>query len=114
MKKMYKFIITATSPEAQSIEKVNDLPLAIQIFHTDAECGLFDHVDLVDGQTGEVHAHAGGKDQDYYLSDFLTEFMLSDMERMLSEMFGQPEPEPQETASDMVARMLAELEGLLS
>ena len=114
MKKMYKFIVTATSPEAQSIDKVNDLPLAIQIFHTDAECGLFDHVDLVDGQTGEVHAHAGGNDQDYYLSDFLTEFMLSDMERMLSEMFGQPEPEPQETASDMVARMLAELEDLLS
>lgn len=112
MKKMYKFIITATSPEAQSIDKVNDLPLAIQIFHANAECGAFDHVDLVDGQTGEVHAHTCGEDKDYYLSDFLTEFMTSEMERMLDEMFGLPEP--QETASDMVLRMLAELEGLLS
>ena len=114
MKKMYKFIITATSPEAQSIDKVNDLLLAIQIFHADAKCGAFDHVDLVDGQTGEVHAHTCGEGKDYYLSDFLTEFMLSDMERMLDKMFGQSEPESQETASDMVARMLAELEGLLS
>lgn len=91
-------------------------PLAIQMFHASAECGAFDHVDLVDGQTGEVHAHTCGEGKDFYLSDFLTEFMLSDMERMLDEMFGQPEPEPeqQETASDMVARMLAELEGLLS
>ena len=112
MKKMYKFIITATSPEAQSIEKVNDLPLAIQSFHTDAESGLFDPVDLVDGQTGEVHAHTCGEGKDYYLSDFLTEFMASEMERMLDEMFGLPEP--QETASDMVTRLLAELEGLLS
>lgn len=114
MKKMYKFIITATSPEAQSIDKVNDLPLAIQIFHADAECGAFDHVDLVDGQTGEVHAHTCGEGKDYYLSDFLIEFMTSEMERMLDKMFGQSEPESQETASDMVARMLAELEGLLS
>lgn len=114
MKKMYKFIIIATSPEAQSIDKVNDLFLAIQLFHADAECGAFDRVDLVDGQTGEVHAHAGGKDQDYYLSDFLIEFMLSDTERMLDKMFGQSEPESQEAASDMVARMLAELGGLLS
>lgn len=112
MKKMYKFIITATSPEDQSIEKVNDLSLAIQIFHANAECGLFDHVDLVDGHTGEVHAHTCGEGKDYYLSDFLTEFMLSDMERMLDDMFGLPES--QETASDMVASMLAELEGLLS
>ena len=109
---MYKFIITAHSSEAQSIDKVNDLSLAIQIFHTDAECGLFDHVDLVDEQTGEVHAHTCGEGKDYYLSDFLTEFMTSEMERMLDEMLGQFEP--QETASDMVARMLAELEGLLS
>lgn len=110
MKKMYKFIITATSPEAQSIDKVNDLPLAIQIFHADAKCGAFDHVDLVDSQTGEVHAHTCGEGKDYYLSDFLTEFMAS----MLDEMFDLPEPEPQETASNMVIRLLAELEGLLS
>lgn len=112
MKKMYKFIITATSPEAQSIEKVNDLSLAIQLFHADVKCGAFDHVGLVDGQTGEVHAHTCGESKDYYLSDFLIEFMTSEMERMLDETFGQPEP--QETASDMVARMLAELGGLLS
>ena len=64
MKKMYKFIITATSPEAQSIEKVNDLSLAIKIFHANTESGLFDHVDLVDGQTGEVYAHTCGEGED--------------------------------------------------
>lgn len=85
---MYKFIITATSPEAQSIEKVNDLPLAIKIFHANVESGLFDHVDLVDGQTGEVHAHTCGEGKDYYLSDFLIEFMFSDMARMLYKMEG--------------------------
>lgn len=114
MKKMYKFIITATSPEAQSIDKVNDLSLAIQLFHADAECGAFDRVELADDQTGELHAYTCGEGKDFYLSDFLIEFMFSDMERMLGEMFGQPEPEPQETAGDMVARMLAGLEGLLS
>lgn len=88
MKKMYKFIITATSPEAQSIEKVNDLSLAIKIFHANTESGLFDHVDLVDGQTGEVHAHTCGEGEDYYLSDFLIEFMFLDMARMLYEMEG--------------------------
>lgn len=114
MKKMYKFIVTATSPEAWSVNKVNDLPLAIQIFYANAECGAFDHVDLIDGQTGEVHAHTSGEGRDFYLSDCLIEFMLSDMERMLGKAFGQSEPEPQETASDMVARMIAEVEDLFS
>lgn len=111
---MYKFIVTATSPVAQSVNKVNSLPLAIHIFHANAECGVFDHVDLIDGQTGEVHAHTCGEGKDFYLSDFLIEFMLSDMELMLGETVGQSKPEPQETASDMVARMIAEVEDLFS
>jgi hypothetical protein len=111
---MYKYIITSTSPVAKSTLEVNDLPLAIQTFHTNAESGAFDHVDLMDAQTGEVHAYTRGEGEDYYLSDFLIQFMLFDIERMAGKMFGQPEPEPQETASDVVARMLAELESLFS
>jgi hypothetical protein len=112
MKKMYKFIITATSPETQSIEKVYDLSLAIQIFHASAESGLFDYVDLVDSQTGEVHAHTCGEGEDFYLSNFLIKFMISDMERRKDKMLGQPEP--QETPSDRITRMFAELERLFS
>ena len=113
---MYKYIITATStsPEAQSILKVNDLSLAIQTFHTNAESGAFEYVDLIDGQTGEVHAHTCGEGQDYYLSDFLTHFMLSDIKRMSGKLFGQPEPEPKVTASEAVTYLLAELEKLFS
>ena len=97
--------------------RTNDVRGALDSFLIHGAQGL--HCDLVNGYTGEVLAVVNCPDCEDYATDeimLMTEgvfFELLEGEEIAPEV-EEDDPEPQETASDAVVRMLVELESLLS
>lgn len=115
---MYEFIITATSPEVRLTNEVHNIDFAIKLFHEHADSGLFDRVELMDSRTGEVHAHTNGKDEDYYLSEVLTTYMVVGMIDMMLGGVPTPPPSseepPQDDPLEAMLRAIVEQGGLPS
>jgi hypothetical protein len=92
--------------------RTNDVHVALDSFLTHGAMGL--HCDLLNGYTGEVLAIVNCPDCENHATD---EIMLMIQGMVFEAMEGDlltPEPAPQETVSDMVDHLLAELEDLLS
>jgi hypothetical protein len=115
--KNYNYNVNAYGENDETTFRTNDVRDALDAFLKTGAQGI--HCDLLDGYTGEVLAIVNCPDCEDYATDeimLMTEgmfFELLEGEEIAPEI-GEDDPEPQETASDAVVRMLAELESLFS
>jgi hypothetical protein len=115
--KNYNYNVNAYGENDETTFRTNDVRDALDAFLKTGAQGI--HCDLLDGHTGEVLAVVNCPDCEDYAID---EIMLM-IGGMLFDVLGgeeiapedeEDDPEPQETASDAVVRLLAELESLFS
>jgi hypothetical protein len=80
---MKNFSVANYSETCDSIHEVNDLDLALHLFHEGVEAEIFDKVELKDNQTGEILAHSGKGEDEVHLSPRVVIYMMNDIASIL-------------------------------
>ena len=95
-----KYVVMAEYANAKVTVETNDVEVLFNEAEQHRGC---DHLCICDGATGEVLMHTGDEP---YCTD---EFALMALGWLMMNNWGEPDPQPEPTAEEMVLAMIAEI-----